>query len=106
MSHITQSTTCREAYYMETKILIVDDDPDILNMLHHFLSRLDLTAEKACHGQEALERLEKQHFDLVITDITMPHLDGIELTRHVNQNFPETDVLVMTGYSGEYSAKP
>lgn len=89
---------------METKILIVDDDPDILNMLHHFLSRLDLIVESACHGQEALERLEKQHFDLVITDITMPHLDGIELTRHVRKNFPDTDVLVMTGYSEKYNA--
>src|SRR4051812_13312717 len=61
------------------KILLVDDDPLTLKMLEHYLSEQGYNITTAVDGYEALEKIEKTKFDLVITDVMMPNLSGLSL---------------------------
>ena len=88
----------RSAY----SILSVDDDPEMLHLLHEVVSQLGHTSFTAVDGVDALEMLEENQFDIIITDINMPRMDGIELTKQVKANFEDVDVLSVTGYETEY----
>lgn len=81
------------------RILIVDDDPDIHRLLAAALSDANYLIEDRFDGLEALSLLETQPCDLVITDVRMPGLDGLELLRRIHQIRPATKVLVMTAES-------
>src|SRR3954467_4040207 len=82
-----------------SRILIVDDDPDIHLLLAAALSDPNYLIEDMYDGLEALSLLETQPFDLVITDVRMPGLNGLELLRRIHQMRPGTKVLVMTAES-------
>ena len=86
------------------RILIVDDEEKICLNCVKILSRMDCTAEYALNGYEALKRLEIEPYDLVITDLKMSSLGGMEVLRRVKESFPETVVIVITGYSTVSSA--
>jgi DNA-binding response OmpR family regulator len=80
-------------------ILIVDDDPDIHHLLAAALKEEKYLIEDRYDGLEALSFLEAQSCDLVITDIRMPGLDGLELLHRIHRVRPATKVLVMTAES-------
>jgi DNA-binding response OmpR family regulator len=82
-----------------TSILIVDDDPDIHHLLAAALKDGDYRIEDRYDGLEALSFLEDQSCDLVITDVRMPGLSGLELLRRIHEVRPGTKVLVMTAES-------
>lgn len=63
---------------MESKILIVDDDKDIRNLISVYLENEGMRTQKVEDAIEALKLLEKREFDLIILDIIMPNMDGIE----------------------------
>jgi two-component system phosphate regulon response regulator PhoB len=80
-------------------ILAVDDDPDALTLLTLFLSKQGFRVLSASGGEEALERIREQLPDLVITDLTMPRMDGLELCARL-RNRAETrhiPIIVHTG---------
>ena len=77
-------------------ILVVDDDPDIHELLKAVLPSATCAIEDAYDGLEALSRLEERRYDLVLTDVRMPKLDGLELLRRIGEVRPETRVVVMT----------
>ena len=83
-------------------VLSVDDDVEMLGLLHEVVSQLGHTSVTAVDGVDALEKLELDHFDIVITDISMPRMDGIELTKRIKADLEDVDVLVVTGYQEEY----
>ncbi len=87
---------------MEVNVLIVDDDAAIRDSLHEFISMAHYKSYKATSAEEALELLKKMKINVVITDIMLPGLDGLELTDLIKKSY-DTDVIVMTGYSGNYS---
>ncbi|MEW6673042.1 MAG: diguanylate cyclase [Thermodesulfobacteriota bacterium] len=87
---------------MEINILIVDDDAAIRDSLHEFISMAHYKSYKASSAEEALELLKRINMHVVITDIMLPGLDGLELTDLIKKSY-DTDVIVMTGYSGNYS---
>ena len=91
----------RQAFH---RILIVDDEEKICLNCVKILSRMDCTAEYALNGYDALKRLEIEPYDLVITDLKMSSLGGMEVLRRVKESFPETVVIVITGYSTVSSA--
>ncbi len=97
------------------KVLVVDDDPIVAESLAEFLSLEGFDATTAFDGAEAAERLEQNAreagaggdgpaFELVITDIAMPRLDGLGLLKRVVEEHPSTVVLVLTGYGTIESA--
>jgi two-component system cell cycle response regulator len=85
------------------KILIVDDDDQIAKMLDLFLISKGYRCETASSGRAALEKTESNTFDIVITDIKMPEMDGIALTKELIRKHPEIAVMVMTAFTSEYS---
>ena len=70
---------------MAKKILIVDDSPSVLAILEDMLDGLGYEAVTAGNGKEALAEVEQSKFDLIITDLSMPILDGIEFVRQAKQ---------------------
>lgn len=93
---------------MKNRILIVDDDATERDGIEFLLKRLDSDCEivKACSGAEALERYDRERFDLVITDIKMPLMNGIELCRNIRQRSAETVLVVLSAYGDfEYTQK-
>jgi two-component system, cell cycle response regulator len=85
------------------KILIVDDDPFILELLGIFISSFGYEFAAAEDGTQAVEQLKQDKFTIVITDMKMPRMDGMQLLRHIKENYPGIDVIVVTGYTGTFS---
>ncbi|PWB76242.1 hypothetical protein C3F09_00770 [candidate division GN15 bacterium] len=79
------------------RILVVDDDPLLLSLLVDTLGAIGYAATGADGGRSALEMLEQSRFDLLITDIRMPDIDGLRLRDRVKRLYPEMPVLFITG---------
>lgn len=84
-------------------VLIVDDDEEIKKIVSKFLTAEGHTCETASDGDEALDKAGKSDFDVVISDIKLPGIDGIVLTRELLKQHPGLQVMVMTGFADEYS---
>ena len=79
-------------------ILLVDDDPMIRSLTSDSLETLGYTVLRASNGEGAVELLQKKgRIDLLITDIQMPGMDGMELAKSVNSVCPESRILFMSG---------
>ena len=78
-------------------VLVVDDDDCIREILTILLSRREYRCESATNGIEAMQKVRQSNFDAVITDLQMPEMDGIVLTRELHQHFSDLPVLIMTG---------
>jgi two-component system cell cycle response regulator len=83
-------------------ILIVDDDPDVRGAMHSFVERAGFQTLSVGSAEEAIALLKEREVDIVITDIILNGLNGLELTDRIKSDH-DVDVIVMTGYSGEYS---
>ncbi|MBI5212743.1 MAG: response regulator [Nitrospirae bacterium] len=84
------------------KILIVDDEATTRDLISSVLSSKGHRCETAVDGAQALDRALAETFDAVITDIVMPEMDGITLTREVLKINPSLPVMVITGFSDEH----
>lgn len=84
---------------MPGHILIVDDERDIRQLLREMLTLEGHEVAEATNGAEALTRLRDASFDLVLTDVRMPNLSGVELLRRVREVSPSTEVVVATAYA-------
>jgi two-component system, NtrC family, response regulator AtoC len=81
------------------KILVVDDEPDVRNSLTRFLGKLGHDANTATDGNEGLKRLHSEPFEVLITDLRMPGLDGLELLRRIKHiERSPVHVIVITGH--------
>jgi diguanylate cyclase (GGDEF)-like protein len=87
---------------IETSILIVDDDPDIRDSIHEFIGMAGYKSFETSSAEEALEILKTNTIHVVITDIRLPGMNGLELTDLIKNRY-DTDVIVITGYIGDYS---
>jgi len=85
------------------QILVVDDEEGYRTMVQQFLHRFGFTCHIARDAFQALEAMEKAHFDLVISDIRMKGKDGLELARHALGKYPDTAFVIMTAHASEYS---
>jgi CheY-like chemotaxis protein len=82
---------------MAKKILVVDDDDRALKSLGRFLTNEGYEVEGASNGGEALELLENEKFDLVLSDVFMPVVDGNQFLGEVRSKFTSTPVILMSG---------
>lgn len=86
-------------------ILVVDDEPVIRTVLGRSLQREGIRVTTAENGVEALEKIRDGCFDIVISDILMPLMDGLELLVQVKTEYPDLPVILITGASGQFSGK-
>lgn len=86
---------------MSTSVLVVDDEDLIRKLVCEALARSGYETSTACNGIEALDRMDGNRFDLVITDVAMPVMAGYELMRRVKRNWPSVKVVVLTGHPRE-----
>lgn len=86
---------------MAKNILIVDDNPNMSSLLVDMLEIFDYESVRAGDGVEALEKLENGNFSLVITDMRMPNMTGLELLERVKEKYPKIPVVLISGYSLE-----
>ena len=86
------------------KILVVDDEQGLRDVLSIMLKRAGYAVTTATDGEEAIELLNKEIYDLVITDLKMPKVDGMEVLRAVKSTSPETVVLIITAFASADSA--
>lgn len=80
-------------------ILVVDDDQDFVVSLESLLLSANFHVATAADGVEAMRLLQEQTFDLVLLDIRMPRITGMEVLRRITERWPETQVIMMTGMS-------
>lgn len=83
------------------KILVVDDNEDLCEMLKDVLEMEDFEVSIALDGPQAIEQATEQDFDVVLMDIKMPKMDGIETFRKMKEIKPDTPVIMITAYAVE-----
>jgi DNA-binding response OmpR family regulator len=91
------------------KILVVEDDDVVRKNLSTFLARAGYETEQAGDGIEALEKLDAASYDLLLSDIVMPRMDGLALIERVCSAWPKTRIIAMTAFfqsdsDGRFSA--
>jgi DNA-binding NtrC family response regulator len=89
---------------MTAKVLIVDDEAKLAKMLARMLESEQCDVIRAPGGKAAVERLAHERFDVVVTDLKMPEVDGLEVLRAAKRNAPSTDVVVMTAFASVETA--
>jgi diguanylate cyclase (GGDEF)-like protein len=94
--------TLMEKKNSDINVLIVDDDLSVRNTMDEYIANAGFSTLAASSAEEALELIEKNNFAVVITDIRLPGLGGLELTKVIKQK-NGSDVIVVTGYSDDYS---
>ncbi|MGO8988783.1 MAG: response regulator [bacterium] len=85
-------------------ILVVDDEELLRNLIVTFLSKLGHSCVTAIDGVDALDKMKGNKIDAVVTDIKMPHMDGITLTSKVSIQYPELPIMIMTAFEEEDTA--
>src|SRR5262245_9305646 len=78
------------------KVLIVDDEPIIRDILSKVVSSEGYSWDIASNGQEAMDRLLSSDYQIVLTDVRMPSVDGLQLLKHVTANHPAVAVIMIT----------
>ncbi len=91
---------------MPKSVLIVDDNPNMASLLSEMMEIFDFTSERAADGDEALEKLEKTKFSIVISDMRMPNMTGLELLDHVKVKYPKVPVVIISGYAMKDETSP
>ncbi|MBW2466233.1 MAG: response regulator, partial [Deltaproteobacteria bacterium] len=80
-----------------TKILAIDDDPAILRLLGDYLTSRGYVVFQAEDGESGLELFARETPDLVLLDLRLPGMDGLEILSHLKEDFPDTPVIIVSG---------
>lgn len=89
----------------KTKILVVDDEEIVRLSLARTLAGQHCNVQAVTNGKDALRLMEQHPFDVVLLDVRMPGLDGMSVLKTIKQNWPESEVIIITGYPEIESAK-
>jgi len=101
MSRVSKNTSDRTH---QTRILVVDDEADVRLLLAREISDRGHEVVAAADSTQAMEEIGRGDFDVVLTDIRMPGMSGIALTKWIKRTRPDTEVIVMAGYTSIESA--
>ena len=82
-------------------VLVADDEPSVRQFVERALNYAGYAVTSVPDGNAALEAFAKRPYDLLLTDIVMPDLDGIALSLKVAKDYPKTKILMMTGYANQ-----
>ncbi|MEJ5348791.1 MAG: diguanylate cyclase [Desulfosoma sp.] len=95
-------TLLRDDSFGPQRILVVDDERSVRELVAESLSYIGHHVDMASDGLDASEKLKLAPYDIVITDMDMPRMDGMELIEHIRQHYPHTDVIAITGHATRY----
>ena len=84
---------------MPKQIVIIDDEKIVCNMVQRILTQEGYEVESFTDSTQALERIRNKKFDLVITDLKMENVDGMDILKEVNTLYPEAKVIMLTAYA-------
>jgi len=87
---------------LKQNILIVEDEPSIVTLIQYNLIQAGYTTEVAFNGQEAMDKLEVDSYDLIVLDLMLPKINGIEVCRKLRQREDFTPVIMLTAKDSEY----
>ncbi len=90
--------------YSPERVLIVDDEQSILDAMAEAIAMMDYSVITACNADEAWKKFEEEKPDVVVTDVRMPHRDGLSLTSQIKAVHPFCPVIVVTGFGSEQAA--
>ncbi len=83
----------------EIKVLLVDDEPDFMEPLTNRLTLRKLSVLNATNGADALKLLDQEPVDVVVLDVKMPGMSGLEVIRHIKKAHPLVEVIMLTGHA-------
>jgi len=86
-------------------VLLVDDEICYVNVLANRLSKRNITATKSYSGTEAIQKLRDRDFDVVVLDLKLEDMDGIEVLKVMKKMVPDLSVIMLTGHGSEQAAK-
>ncbi len=89
---------------MSARILIVDDEDIVVRSCLRILADTDYAVDVARGGAEALEKINATAYDVLLVDILMPRINGLEVLQHVKQRSPDSEVIIFTGLSQSETA--
>jgi DNA-binding NtrC family response regulator len=89
----------------KANILVIDDEEVVRRSLSRALDNDRCHVETAANGRHGLNALARQAFDLVLLDLKMPEMDGVQVLGEIKKRWPETEVIVITGYPALETAK-
>ncbi len=79
------------------RVLVVDDEPAVRGVVEQTMTRSGHDVKTACDGFDALKKLSLGRFDLVITDMVMPEMDGVKLIGHIRERYPNIKIIAISG---------
>jgi DNA-binding NtrC family response regulator len=82
---------------MKAKVLLVDDEEDFLKMLAERLETRGLKVSTATSGEDAVASAEKQGYDLIVLDLAMPGIDGLETLKRIKAKQPDAEIIILSG---------
>jgi len=83
---------------LNTRVLLVDDEEDFLSILAQRLEARNLKVSKAICGEDAVDIVEKKDFDVIILDMSMPGIDGLETLKRIKHGHPDAEIIILTGH--------
>lgn len=83
---------------LSTKVLLVDDEEDFIATLGQRLEARKLKVTTATSGEKALEIVESKDFDVIVLDLAMPGMDGLEVLKRIKSHHPEAEIIMLTGH--------
>ena len=100
------STLATRSPAIKHRILIVDDDELVIESFEHVFQEFGsgFSVEKTTDSREAIKLIESNYYDLIITDLVMPDVDGIQVLQRAKEIQPDTEVILITAYSSYNSA--
>lgn len=86
-------------------ILLIDDEPDFLDLMSKRLGRRGVRLDVAADGEQGLSAAQAEEYDVIILDVRMPGMDGIEVLRRIREQGIRTEVLLLTGHASLEAAR-
>ncbi len=87
------------------RVLLIDDEEELVSTLIERLMLRDIAADGAITGIDALKRMQEKEFDVVVLDVKMPGMDGLELLRKIRKMRPAVSVILLTGRGSEAESR-
>ncbi len=86
-------------------IMVIDDENIVVTRLKASLEKYGYVVKVFTHSEQALQELSRHHFDMIVTDLKMPGVDGMEIFRYAHTHFPEIKIIIISGFATVETAK-